>query len=265
VKATLALMLSRLLVAALAVPALADDPLGDLSNLAAQEQASPHIQGNTAATAMTDLTALPGTAEVQAEIDAQAGAAESDRITAYLSTLQGQLQSQPGNVDLQAKLGIALVLGGNMAQARTALEAALAQAPGAQSLYGDLATSISSVDPGIKVYVNGRQTPFDVLPVIVSGRTLVPIRAVAEQLGAQVGWDPATFTATITLGAQIVQVTKDSTTALVNGQPVALDVAATITDGRTLLPLRFVSESLGEQVDWHPGSGGSAVISIVDK
>lgn len=263
-KRLVALLFAVLVVAALATSVLADDPLADLSGLAQQEQANPHLQGGSAATTMGDIATVPTSAEVQAEIDALAGETEQDRIAAYTAQLQSQLTAHPQDVQTLARLGTALALGGDMARARTYLEQAISLEPGAQSLYDSLASAISQADPGIKVYVEGKAVSFDVQPLIRGGRTLVPIRKVAEALGAQVSWDAGTATATVLLGTQVVLVTKDSTTARVNGQVVTLDVPATIVDGRTLLPLRFVSESLGKKVDWHPGAAGSAVISIVD-
>jgi hypothetical protein len=138
-------------------------------------------------------------------------------------------------------------------------------APGAQSLYDALAQSFATQDPGLKVYVAGDPVSFDVPPVIVSGRTLVPIRFVVEKMGGTVSWDEATKTVTVELGGTKVEVVRDSTSGKVNGQPVTLDVRATIMNGRTMVPLRFISESLNKKVDYHAASvQGTAVISIVE-
>jgi N-acetylmuramoyl-L-alanine amidase len=79
---------------------------------------------------------------------------------------------------------------------------------------------------------------------------MLPIRAIAEALGANVQWDDATQTATLTLGVKTVKVTIGQNSILVNGQPVAMDTAAAIKDGRTLLPVRAVGEAMGAQIGW---------------
>ncbi len=85
----------------------------------------------------------------------------------------------------------------------------------------------------------------DVPPVILEQRTLVPIRAVAEALGAEVEWDHATKTATITLDGKVLTMTLGD---LIEG----MDVPAQGIDGRIMVPLRYVSEALGAYVMWFP-------------
>ena len=82
-----------------------------------------------------------------------------------------------------------------------------------------------------------------------------PIRAVAEALGGTVGWDAATRTATVTLGGHQVSLQIGSSVAVLDGVRTPIDsadalVVPVILSGRTLLPVRFVAESLGCQVDW---------------
>ena len=106
----------------------------------------------------------------------------------------------------------------------------------------------------------------EVAPYIREGRTLVPVRFIAEALGLQVGGDGATQTVTLAVqiasadGSQLVPltvlITVGQRTATVNGQPRQLEVAAEITGGRTFLPLRFVAEAFGLQVDWDPATRG---------
>lgn len=98
------------------------------------------------------------------------------------------------------------------------------------------------------VTVDGRTLAFDVPPVVEQGRTLVPLRAIFEALGADVTWDVATQTVTGAKDTTTVRLTIGSTTAHVSGRAVTLDVPGMIIDGRTLVPLRFVGESLGAEV-----------------
>ncbi len=88
------------------------------------------------------------------------------------------------------------------------------------------------------------------VPVIVNGRTLIPVRAVLEELGGVVGWDDVTRTVTLSTGKTTIELTIDSTTAYRNGEAYTLDVAPVIINGRTMLPVRFIAESVGFKVDW---------------
>ena len=105
-------------------------------------------------------------------------------------------------------------------------------------------------DDGIKITINGEAKSFDVMPQIIEGRTLVPMRAIFEALGATVGWDDATKTATGKTASTEVSLTIDKKDAKVNGAVKTLDVPAQIIEGRTMVPARFVAESLGCKVDW---------------
>jgi len=109
-----------------------------------------------------------------------------------------------------------------------------------------------TVSEYVNVMVNGQPLQSDVKPFVnTDGRTMLPVRAIAEALGATVQWDEATQTATLTLGAKTVKVTIGQNSILVDGQPVAMDTAAAIKDGRTLLPVRSVGEALGARVGWN--------------
>lgn len=103
----------------------------------------------------------------------------------------------------------------------------------------------------VKVTVNGSEMSFDQPPIIVDGRTLVPLRAIFEAFGAQVDWNGDTRT---------VMAVKDNTTIKlkigekaieVNGEHKKLDAAPQVVNDRTLVPVRAVSEALGCMVDWN--------------
>jgi len=102
----------------------------------------------------------------------------------------------------------------------------------------------------ITVLLDGRQLAFDVPPQTVNGRTLVPMRTILTQLGADVDWDAATQTVTATKGGTVVRLRIGSSFPTVNGSVMRIDQPGIIVDGRTLVPLRFVSEALGVKVDW---------------
>ena len=111
-------------------------------------------------------------------------------------------------------------------------------------------SGISAFASGITVLFNGEKMEFDVPPVILNGRTLVPLRAIFEKLGAEVSWDAVSETAIGVRRGVKVSVTVNSSAATINGKAVTLDQPATLIDGRTLVPLRFVSESFGAEVSW---------------
>jgi len=103
----------------------------------------------------------------------------------------------------------------------------------------------------IRVTVNGQAVAFpDQSPVIVDGRTLVPVRATFEAMGFGIGWNPNTRTATLTRTGYVVNITIDSATFTTNGVTHTLDVPAQIIGGSTMLPIRAVLESVGYELQW---------------
>jgi len=86
--------------------------------------------------------------------------------------------------------------------------------------------------------------------IMHNDRLFVPLRGVVEELGGNVDWDGDNRRITIQSGELKIILTIDSTEALVSGSPVKLDDPPWIKDGRTYIPLRFVSERLGARVDW---------------
>ena len=98
--------------------------------------------------------------------------------------------------------------------------------------------------------VFGETVENDVAPKIVNDRTMLPIRFIAEALGAKVDWIESSQTVKVTTdGIEIVLVIGENY-ATVNGKKVELDSPAFIENDRTYLPLRFVSENLGAKVEW---------------
>lgn len=102
----------------------------------------------------------------------------------------------------------------------------------------------------ITVFVDGQKLQLDVAPVISEGRTLLPLRAVAEALGAEVNYDNSTKTVSINKDSSKIILTLNKKECTVDGMQKQLDVPASSISGRTLVPLRFVGESLGAGVEW---------------
>lgn len=103
-----------------------------------------------------------------------------------------------------------------------------------------------------KAYINSKTVVLDQPPIIENGRTLVPFRFIGEAIGATIGWDPVKKTVSYVLGDKNIVLTIGSMTAMVNGVKTTLDVAPKILPtGRTVVPVRFISESIGAKVDWN--------------
>ena len=103
---------------------------------------------------------------------------------------------------------------------------------------------------GIKLYINNREVKCDVAPMIVNDRTLVPARVVFENLKAEVEWDEASRRVFITSGGTKIVFKIGSNKATINNVQTTMDCAPIIVDGRTMVPIRFVSEKLGYTVNW---------------
>lgn len=108
--------------------------------------------------------------------------------------------------------------------------------------------------------VNGEKKTMDVAPIIRNSRTMLPVRYVAEALGATIAWDGATSTATLTTADTEIKIKVGASTATVNGQSVTLDSPAFIENSRTYMPVRFVAETLGATVAWD-GATSTATIT----
>lgn len=87
-------------------------------------------------------------------------------------------------------------------------------------------------------------------PVIIDGRTLVHIRSVAESFGSVVVWSDADRSVTVSRENRLVFCAIDDPQAFANGQALQIDVPPKLVEQRTLVPLRFVIEGLGLDVNW---------------
>lgn len=101
--------------------------------------------------------------------------------------------------------------------------------------------------------INGNEYMLDAPPFIENGRTLVPIRFIAEGFGAKVDWIGETKTVIINLESEDINIVLQigSKIAIVDGEKIILDVAPKIVNGRTFVPLRFVAETFGAEVLWN--------------
>ncbi|MDR2750949.1 MAG: hypothetical protein LBC41_09830, partial [Clostridiales bacterium] len=102
----------------------------------------------------------------------------------------------------------------------------------------------------VAVTLNGEVQEFRVPPQIAQDRVMVPLRGLFEKLGLAVLWDPATKRVTAARSDCVVKIGIGEHTALVNKTVLPLDVPALIIDDATMVPLRFLSETLGAKVEW---------------
>lgn len=119
---------------------------------------------------------------------------------------------------------------------------------------GWAAAASKAAEEPVNLMIGGQAVTPDVPPVIKDGRTLVPVRVIAEGLGAEVAWNEASRTAVITRDGQKLSLSLDSRQAKVNGKQTTLDTPPVVLHQRMLLPLRFVGESLGVTVGWDSSS-----------
>ena len=121
----------------------------------------------------------------------------------------------------------------------------------------------------VNLSLGGQHLPSDVPAMAISGRTLVPVRLISENLQAQVVWDKATNTVTITQDGQTIVLTIGSNVALINGveTPVPDNVSVSLVTheqiARTMVPVRFVSENLGATVNYQQAQRNVDIIPPV--
>lgn len=105
-------------------------------------------------------------------------------------------------------------------------------------------------------YVNGQQKTMDVAPIIQDGRVFLPARYVAEPLGAQLDWDETDQKSTVVMNGKTIELWIGKNIARVNGVDIPIDpndpnvTPIVVPPGRIMIPVRFIAENLGCQVDW---------------
>jgi len=121
-------------------------------------------------------------------------------------------------------------------------------------------TPTYSQPDGITVILNGKQLEFDVEPMLINSRTMVPMRVIFEALGAKVDWDGTTQTAIGVTKSTTIKITIGKDYLLKNDNIVVLDSPAVVISGRTLVPVRAIAESLDCKVEWY---GETQVVEIL--
>jgi hypothetical protein len=102
----------------------------------------------------------------------------------------------------------------------------------------------------VNVIINGIAQNFEVPPQIIGGRTMLPLRAIGEALGMEVGYDNETRTVTLTADGLFVTHVVGTTQITVSGENQNSDVPSALISGRVFLPLRVLAEAIGANVEW---------------
>lgn len=122
-------------------------------------------------------------------------------------------------------------------------------------------SSISTVSANdIKVLIDGKNIEFDVPPMIIENRTMVPLRKIFEEFGAIVEYEPTERMITAIKDETEIVLFVDRNDMYVDQQEITLDVPAVIVESRTLVPVRAISEAFACDVKWQ-GETSSVVIT----
>ena len=124
---------------------------------------------------------------------------------------------------------------------------------------------IANAEEDIRVLLNNTELTFDVTPKIIDGRTMVPMRAIFEAMGAKVEWDEETQTVVGTKENKKIILTIDNELAFIDGEAKTLDVPAKVVNGRTLVPVRFIAEALNCNVDWNGDTQTVIILNQTDE
>lgn len=113
--------------------------------------------------------------------------------------------------------------------------------------------SLENVDviPVENIFIKNGNAKFDTPPVIKEGRTLIPVRAISEALGATVEYNADEKAVTITKDDKVIVLYLGEQKVLVNGTETAIDVPAEVMNNRTMVPIRFIAEQLEFEVEWN--------------
>ncbi|MNO94825.1 hypothetical protein D3C76_864540 [compost metagenome] len=98
--------------------------------------------------------------------------------------------------------------------------------------------------------VNGQKQGLDVAPLLKNGTTYVPIKYILDSFGGSSTWNNTAKKITVTRGTTVMELTVNKKEFMMNGSMKTAEVAPIVTGGRTLVPLRLVSEQLGIDVKW---------------
>lgn len=164
-----------------------------------------------------------------------------------------QIKLEPGSTSTYSLANLGLPTGGYYSYLKT-----VNQSGGLSASIPQFMT-VNHEPNNIQVYIGGEKQSYEQPPVNSNGNVLVPLRAIFESLGATVEWDSSTQTVTATKEGRTVVLTIGSKTAYINGAAVTLSAEPQLVNGYTMVPVRFVSEAFGGEVEWN-GEASSVVV-----
>ena len=164
-----------------------------------------------------------------------------------------QIKLEPGSTSSYSLEKLGLSTGGYYSYLKT-----VNQSGGLSASVPQFVT-VNHEPENIQVYIGGEKQNYEQPPVNSNGNVLVPLRAIFESLGATVEWNSSTQTVTATREGRTVVLTIGSKTAYINGVPVSLSGEPQLINGYTMVPVRFVSEAFGGEVEWNGGSSSVVV------
>lgn len=128
--------------------------------------------------------------------------------------------------------------------------------------YGDSVSNEVSFKVGEATYVvNGEEKTMDSAAIVHDSRTMVPMKYAAEAFGAEVQWDKDTRTAVITHGEKVIKLPIDANIIYVGEEKIEMDTKAVVVEGRTMLPLAYIAQSLGLVTSW---DGATKTVKITE-
>ena len=159
----------------------------------------------------------------------------------------------------RTKAVMTVSMGGHDSVKKTVATVVQGKAPADENMKSEKTKEMILKVDSTEVIIDGEKVMNDSSPVVVNGTTFLPIRIIAENMGASIGWDGTTKAVSIKTEDTEIVVYVDKTDAVVNGQQTQLEKGPFVKDGRTYLPVRFVSEALGAKVAWN---GAEKTITI---
>lgn len=128
--------------------------------------------------------------------------------------------------------------------------------------YGDSVSNEVSFKVGEATYVvNGEEKTMDSAAIVHDSRTMVPMKYAAEAFGAKVEWNKDTRTAVITHGNKVIKLPIDANIIYVGEEKIEMDTKAVVVEGRTMLPLAYIAQSLGLVTSW---DGATKTVKITE-
>lgn len=183
--------------------------------------------------------------------------------------LQDYTKQKANDPKVKIYLAAMLLEVGNAKKAIEVMEEAVSKSPTEADYYKKLGECYEKAGvKGVKLFVNGKKVDFkkygSVEPFVKNGTTLVPVRALADSLDADIKYDPRASTVRVRTGNKDILLKLNQKTAKVGTKEVKLNVPVQLINGRTMLPIRFISEHMDKKVGWYAYSK-YGIVSINEK